>query len=142
MSVHGCGLSIHYVNSAAVCPPSRHAGCIVFIGISNTPVVLFLEFIFRGIRGWITSLPEAFNKNVALGVGGKLFKSGELFIRDDPANILVQPLLIDAAQFLDLRRFIVFLPGTFQRVLLSIRLRSRSRRLLVFFLGTARLALD
>src|SRR5581483_744281 len=91
------------VNTAAIGLPAGNAGREMFIGVCNAAVVFFFELVFNRVRSGVPPLPEGFNKLVALFVIGELFKSGTLFISDDPAHIFVEPLAIGLA-YLDLQR--------------------------------------
>jgi len=59
------------VDAAAVSFPAGDAlvGREVLVGVSDAPVVLFLEGIFRRIRIGIAALPELLDELLALFVG-------------------------------------------------------------------------
>ena len=93
----------------------------MLIGVGDAPVVLFFIFVIFSVRSRIAALPERLNKLVALGIGAQLLERGELFIGDDPADILVQPpLVIRAFFFLGGFALLLFAQRPFQRVLLLV----------------------
>src|SRR4029077_5896236 len=146
MGIDGSRRTIHNINSSAISSPARHAGGIVLIGVCNAPVMFLFVLVFRGVRSRIAALPEAFDELISFRVRGQLLKGGKLFIGDDPADVFIQPFLVDAAQFFALRALVVFFSRTFQRVLLRIRLglagRGGRRGLLVLFCLIGLLGLD
>src|SRR6266481_2559366 len=114
----GVGLDLirgpkHDVSAAAVGLPPGDASRVVFVGIRDTPVVLFFKLVLFGVRRGIAALPEGFNELVALFVVRELHEGGFLFVGDYPAHILVQPLPISLAQ-LNLQRFGIGLPLFFR----------------------------
>ena len=113
-AARGMGLDLvgrpkHDVHPAAVGLPTRDAGRVVLVGICDTPVVLFFKLVLFGVRRGIAALPESFNELVALFVVRELHEGGFFFVGDNPAHVLVQPLLIRLAQ-LNLERLGVGLP--------------------------------
>jgi hypothetical protein len=46
----------------------------VLVGVSNTPIVLFLELVLRSVRSGITPKPELLDELVTLLVVRKLLK--------------------------------------------------------------------
>ena len=72
----------------------------MFVGIFDTAVVLFLEFVLNRVRCRITTLPEAFNELIALLVIRELLEGCALLVRNNPAHIFVQPFLVRLAQLL------------------------------------------
>src|ERR1700686_718281 len=97
------------VGSSAIPLPAWDAGGIVLVGIGDTAIMLFLEFVLFGIRGRVAALPEGFDELVALLVVRELLEGGSLFVGNDPAHVLVQPLPVRLAQF-DFERFGIGLP--------------------------------
>ena len=93
----------------------------MLIGVGDAPVVFFFIFVVFSIWSRIAALPERLNKLVALGIRAQLLERGELFIGDDPADILVQPpLVIRAFFFLGGFALLLFAERPFQRVLLLV----------------------
>src|SRR5262249_7652360 len=91
---------VHDVHAAAVGLPSRNARRKVLVGVGNTTVVLFLELVFDRVRSRIAALPEGFDELVALFVIRELLESRPLLVGNNPADILVQPLLVGTRNFL------------------------------------------
>ena len=100
MRINLVRLAKHDVDSAAIGLPSRDARREVLVGIRNPLVVLFLVFVFFGVRRGIAPLPESFNEVVALFIVRELLESCSLFIGDDVNHVFVEPLLVRLAQFL------------------------------------------
>src|SRR6266436_1740259 len=90
--------AVHDVDSSAIGFPARDAGGKMFIGVGHAPVVLFLVFVFDCVRRRIAALPESFNELVAFFIVGEQLERLLLFIRDDPAYVFVEPLLVGLAQ--------------------------------------------
>ena len=65
----------------------------MFVGVSNTPVVLFFVLVFDRIGRRIPPQPELLDELFAFFVGIHLLEGFALFIRDDVRDILVEPLL-------------------------------------------------
>src|SRR5882724_3755995 len=85
----------HNVDKAAVSFPTRDTRSKVRIGICDSGRIFFAVFIFRSVRIWVATSPELFDKSLALFIGLQGLKSLSLFIRDDPAHVLIHPALID-----------------------------------------------
>src|SRR5581483_2555601 len=85
------GRTVHDVNAAPVRLPSGDAGGKTLVGICDATVVLVLVLVFDGIGSGIATQPELLDELVALLVVGKLVKGGALLVRNDPADVLVQP---------------------------------------------------
>src|SRR5271165_6636718 len=94
------GRAVRNVNAPAVRSPPGDAGSEVLVGVSDAAVVFFLVLILRRVRSGITAQPELFDERVTLFVIRQLFEGCELFWSNDPAHILVEPLLVSGAQFL------------------------------------------
>ena len=92
--------AVHDVHAAAVGLPSRDTRWEMLVGVGDAPVVLFLELVLDGVGRGIAALPECFNELVAFFVVGELLESRALFVGDDPAHVLVEPLLVGARNFL------------------------------------------
>jgi len=75
--------------------------------------VLFFELVLFGVGRGIAALPEGLDELVALLVVRELHEGGFLFVGDNPAHVLVQPLPICLAQ-LNLEGFGVSLPLFFR----------------------------
>src|SRR5579862_3516378 len=116
---------IHYVHSAAIGFPAGDAGGEVLVGIGHTAIMLFFEFVLDRIRSGIAALPEGFDELVALFVVRKQLESFLLFVSDDPAHVLVKPLLVSLAHFLlegfCVLLFLLFGERTLERIAFSCR---------------------
>src|SRR5271169_3465849 len=116
------------VDPAAVALPTRDAGRVVLVGIGDAPVVLFFKLVLFSVGCGIATLPESLDELVALFVVRELHEGGFLFVGDDPAHVLVQPLAISLAQ-LNLERLGIGLPLFFRdRALERIYLASLGSR--------------
>ena len=62
-----------------------------------------MELVLGGPRCGVAPRPECLDELIALFVVGELLACLALLVRDDPANVLVQPLLVGLAQFLTQR---------------------------------------
>src|ERR1019366_7652369 len=114
----GMGLDLirrpkHNVSPAAVGLPTGNSGRVVLVGICYTPVVLFFELVLFCIWRGIAALPEGLDELVALFVVRELHEGGSFLVGDNPAHVLVQPLLVSLAQ-LNLERLGVGLPLFFR----------------------------
>src|SRR5439155_23266248 len=94
------------VHAAAVGLPSGDAGGEMLVGISDAAVVLFFVFVLFGVGGGIAAQPELLDELVALFVVGELHEGRALFIGDDVAHVLVEPLLVSLLQLTMQRLFI------------------------------------
>ena len=90
---------VHDVDASTVGAPSRPASREVLVGVGNAPVMLFLELVLFGVRSGIAPLPELLDKCIALFVIRQRFEGGQLFRRDDPTHVFVEPLLVRGTQF-------------------------------------------
>src|SRR4051794_3660624 len=92
----------------------------MLVGIGDTLVVFFFEFVLFGIRRRIAALPEGFNEVVALLIIGELLKGSAFFVSNDVGDVLVQPLLVGLAQFLfkgaGILFALFFVSGTLERI--------------------------
>ena len=98
MRIDAVGLAEGDVDVSTVGKPAGLAGREVLIRIGDPGIVLIAEFIFRAVRVGVAPLPEHLDKLLTLLLVGEVFERPGLFVRDDPAHILVQPLLILRAQ--------------------------------------------
>src|SRR2546430_8666732 len=71
----------------------------MFVGVLDAPIVLILKFVVFAIRIRIAPLPKSLYELVALFVVRELHERFAFVVSDDPANVLVQPLLIRGPQF-------------------------------------------
>ena len=55
--------------------PAGNAGSVMLVGVGDAPVMLFLEFVFDGVRGGIAAQPELFDELFALFVGFQLLNA-------------------------------------------------------------------
>src|SRR5947209_930864 len=72
----------------------------MFVRVSDTAIVLFLVFVFYGVRSGIAAQPELFDELVTLFIVGELLEGCKLFTGDDPFHVIVEPLLVSLADFL------------------------------------------
>src|ERR1035437_8078870 len=124
MSVNLVGGTVHNVNASAVGPPPGDPRRKMFVGIGNAAVVFFLVLVFLGVGSGVAAQPELLDKLVPLFVVGELFEGGHFLIRNDPAHVFVEPLLVGGTQLLleSLGVRLLLLVG--QRPLERIRLRA------------------
>src|SRR5271165_6839375 len=92
--------AVRNVNAPAVRSPPGDAGCEVLVGVSDASVMFFFVLILWCVRSGVTAQPELFDERVTLFVIRQLLEGCELFRRNDPADVLVEPLLVGGAQFL------------------------------------------
>jgi len=85
----------------------------VFVGVGNTPVVLFLEFVLDCVRSGIAALPEGFDELITLFVVGEQLEGFLLFVGNEPTHVFVKPFLVRLAQ-LNLQRLGVLLSLLFR----------------------------
>ena len=88
------------VNAAAIGPPAGNSRGEPLVGVGDSAVVLFLEFVFDRVRSGITALPERLDELLALFVGLQLQERGSLFIADDVRDFFFQPFLVRGGKFL------------------------------------------
>src|SRR5438067_3660595 len=100
MGVNAVGRAEDDIDAAAIGLPSRDAGRKTLSGISDAAIVLFLKFVLHGVRRGVAAKPKLFNELVALFIVGELLEGGHFFVADDPADIILQPLLVGIANFL------------------------------------------
>ena len=122
-------LAVRDIDVAAVGLPSRLARGEVLVGIGNAGVMLILELVVVGVRVRVPAQPELLDELVPLLIVGQALEGPLLFVRDDPADIFVQPLLVLALQLglsaLDPVTFLAVAQPPLQRV----RLLGHRRRL-------------
>src|ERR1700722_4434676 len=95
MVLHGARRAIREVEPSPVrLPPGGPCGE-VRVHVGYPPVVLFLEFVSRGFRSRIATLPKCDDKIVALPVSSKLLEISALLVGDNPVHVLSQPFCID-----------------------------------------------
>jgi hypothetical protein len=87
--------SVQGVGSSSIRFPSRHAGSEVAIGIGQSAVMLFFEFICRRSRVWIAALPEGHDRVVPLLVSRKLLEVCPLLVGNNPRNIFREPFFVN-----------------------------------------------
>ena len=84
----------------------------MFVRILDPAIVFVLEFVIFAIRIWIPPVPKRLNELFPLFLVRELHERLALFVADDPAHILVQPLLIRVAKLV-LERFRILFPSLF-----------------------------
>ena len=83
---------------SAIRPPARLARGKMLVRIRDARVVLFAVLILRRIRIRIPPQPEVLDELVALFVVAQALERLQLLVGDDPANVLIHPLLVLALQ--------------------------------------------
>jgi len=63
------------------------------VGVCDAPVMLFLIFVFLGIRSGVAPQPELLDELLPLIIGVEPLKSLALFVGDDVSDIFFQPFL-------------------------------------------------
>ncbi len=123
------GWTPHDVNPAAIRPPPWNARGEAFIGVGDPAVVLFLEFVFHGVRRRIASLPECLNELLALFIGLQLQECRALFAGNDVRDFFIQPLLVGSGKFfLKLSQvFLALIVGLFLSRVLLVNTMSEKR---------------
>ena len=96
----------------AVGQPAGLARGEVLIRVRDTRVVFVPELILGAVRIGVAPLPEELDELLTLLFVGQVLERMRLFVRNDPAHILVQPLLVFRAQlvadrFATLKLFLV-----------------------------------
>ncbi len=71
----------------------------MFVGIGEAAVVLFFEFVDRGVGIGIVAVENYFDELLAFFVGAEAIKGGALFRRDDVDEIFVEDVLEAVAEF-------------------------------------------
>ena len=100
MRVDAVRLSVSDIDVPAVGLPAGLAGGEMLVRIGYAAIVLLAEFVLRRIRIRIAAQPEVLNEGFALFIVGQALERLHLLIGDDPAHVLVQPLLVGAFQLL------------------------------------------
>jgi len=87
--------TVHDVDAAAICPISGDARRKVLVRVGKALIVLFLEFVLGRARVWIAVFPKGYDELVALPIRCEPIEVVTFFLGDDPAYVLVKPLLVD-----------------------------------------------
>ena len=98
VGVDAVGLAVGDVDVAAVGLPAGHAGGEVLVRVGDAGVVLFAVLVLGRVGIGIAAQPEVFDERVALLVVAQVLEGLRLLVGDDPADVLVEPLLVDAVQ--------------------------------------------
>ena len=88
------------VDVAAVGLPAGLAGGEVLVRVGDAAVVLFAEFVLRGVRIRIAAQPEILDEGVPLLVVRERLEGLALFVGNNVGHVLVQPGLVGALQLL------------------------------------------
>ena len=80
------------IDLAAVGFPAGNARSEAVIGPRDAAIVLFLELVFFGVGCRIAAQPELLDEGLLFIVGLQPLERRPLFVADDPADFLVQPL--------------------------------------------------
>src|ERR1700722_74765 len=91
----------HDIHVTAISLPSWNTRGVMFIRVSDPPVMLFFEFVIRQI--WISAAaqPELLDELFTFFVSGQLSERVALFRRNNVDHVLVEPLLVRGVQFLE-----------------------------------------
>src|SRR5262249_16449576 len=92
------GRAPHDVHAAAVSLPAGNSGSVMFVGVSDAPVVLLFEIVVGQIRVTAAAQPELLDELLALFGGFVLQESSSLVRGNDVRNVLGQPLLVGVVQ--------------------------------------------
>src|SRR5882762_10521991 len=98
-----------YVDSSAIRFPARDAGSVMFVGISNSLVILLAILVLFSIRIRITTAPKCFDKLFALFVCRQPFECLAFLVSNDVGDILFDPVFISLFQFRSLIAFAISL---------------------------------
>src|SRR5262249_50415693 len=123
MGINTVGLPVHDVDAPAVGLPPGQARGKMLVGVLDAPIMFVFVFVLRGIRRGVTTQPELLNKLVALRVVAQFLESRQLFVGDDPADIFVQPLFVNSAEFFFNCTLVVSLALPLQRIFILTLLR-------------------
>ncbi len=99
------GRTEYYVYPSAIGLPPGGSPGEMLVGVSDTPVVLFLVLVFDAVGRGIAPQPELLDKLFALVVGVQTFEGAALLLSDDVDDVFVKPLLLRGIQFLLERGF-------------------------------------
>ena len=94
MGLFFVGRAVGDVDAAAIGFPAGDAGGESLVGVSDAAVVLFLEFVFDGVRGGVAAQPELFDELLALFIGLQAFERGALFVGDDVGHVFIEPFAV------------------------------------------------
>ncbi len=121
MRVDAVRFAVSDIHVTAIGLPSRLASSEMLVRIGDAAIVLFAELILRRVGIRIAAQPEVLNKGFPLFIVRQAFERLHLLIGDDPAHVLVEPLLIGAfqllLQFLLLLEFLFIAKRPVERVL-------------------------
>ena len=98
VGVDAVRLAVGNIDVAAIRPPARLACRKMLVRIRDARVVLFAVLILRRVRIRIPPQPEVLDELVPLFVVAQALERLQLLVGDDPANVLVDPLLVLAMQ--------------------------------------------
>jgi len=96
MSFLVVGLAVSDIDVTAVRQIARLTGGEVLICVRNAGIDLIPVLVVRGVRAGVAALPEAFDEGVPLLIVAEVLKSLFLGGRDDPPDVLLEPLLVIA----------------------------------------------
>src|ERR1022692_1736762 len=127
------GRPVNDVNASAIRLPAGDSRSVMVVGVSDAPVVLFLELVLFGVRSGVAPQPELLDELFALFVRGEAMEGGLLLIGDDVDDVFVQPFLVWGFQLF--AQFFVALALLFvgQRLGDGFTRRSGIRLLLIVF---------
>ena len=87
-------LAIGDVHVAAIGLPARLACCEMLVGVGDAAVVLFLELVLGRVGIRIAAQPEVLDEGLTLLIVRQALERLHLLVGDDPAHVLIQPLLV------------------------------------------------
>src|ERR1700722_17389266 len=90
----------------AICSPARLAGGEVLVRIRDAGIMLFAVFVLWGVRIWVAAEPELLDELVAFLIVAQALERLHLLVSDDPAHVLIDPLLVLPLQLV-LQRFVL-----------------------------------
>ena len=93
------GRAVHDIDPPAIGPPTLQAGRVLLIGVSDAPVIFFLELVLRVTGVGIAPLPEGLNELFPLIISGELLESTSFLVGNDVRDFFIEPLLIGALHF-------------------------------------------
>jgi len=87
------------VDMAAIGFPARDAGGKVFVGVGDTAIVFFFEFVDGGVGIGIAAVENYFDELFALFVATEAVEGGAFFWPDDVDQVFVDDVLEAVAEF-------------------------------------------
>src|ERR1700761_5268810 len=98
MRIDAVRLAVGDVDMASIRPPAWLACGKMLVGISDAGVMFLAILILRRVRIGIATQPELLDELIPLLVIAQALESLQLLVGDNPADILIDPLLVLALQ--------------------------------------------